>query len=940
MTDYQDNSKKYKELRINYPVFIYEDFSITYGEENNKNRNEKYIKFQFFFSCGKERFTPYQLIYTKDFFISPFNNLETQNTKKKTCKESCCNTELSENSEDSLSVLLPFAFNLGLIELISYWKACCSPKILIKCGHLNDEQKKFWKKLWFNGLGEFFYLNNVRTNINDFVDIVCESDLQYKQVRMIFKDEYIVPVGGGKDSVVSLELLRAKGKNITPMVINNRGATKSCIERAGFKEADTIEIKRIIDENLLELNKKGYLNGHTPFSAMLAFTTLICAVLSGKKYIALSNENSANEATVYKNNDISEFNGVNHQYSKSLEFENDFRAYYKEYLCKDIEYFSFLRPISELQIARIFSFLDYSDVFKSCNAGSKQDIWCGNCPKCLFAYIIMSPFIEPDKLNKVFGKNMFEDEKLLTYFKELTGENEVKPFECVGTVDEVNSAIAQRIKKFGIKSEEILLNHWDNSPFKAKYNGTSFSQIINKEDNNNNLPEDLNDSFANFFVLTVYSRIIHLLKDETIAIMGLGREGQSTLKLLNKILPGKQLVLYDENQKKFEEIKDSVKNHRCYCSKNDLIRINNECSLIFLTPGMAPKDYPQLNFNKLTNQCDIFLRVVGELCIGVSGTKGKSTTSSLIYHIIKQKNDNVLLAGNIGVPFFDVLDKINPQTMIVLELSCHQLQLIKKSPHISVLLNLYEEHLDHYKDFTDYQNAKLNLLFKADNHDKFIYNADDRIINDSLNGINTQVDMIGFHLSDYVFKESKTLKGDHNKYNILAVLNAVKLTGIEEKDALNFDSDFRTLPHRMEFIGNKDGVNYYDDSISTIPQATLAAVKSLPNVQTLILGGMDRGIDYSALNELQNIATLKNIAFVGKAGKRMCDVITKNINKNGGKTIFNVLICDDWKEIVRFCKKNTHAGYCVLLSPAASSYDQFRNFEHRGNYFKELVFNS
>jgi hypothetical protein len=200
---------------------------------------------------------------------------------------------------------------------------------------------------------------------------------------------------------------------------------------------EVLVIRRKIDPTLLELNAKGYLNGHTPFSAMLAFYTRLASALSGIPNVALSNENSANESTVIGTS-------VNHQYSKSLEFEDDFRAY-----ASGFNYFSFLRPLSELQIAMLFSrFTDYHDVFRSCNVGSKEDIWCGHCAKCLFAYIILSPFIEPKRLNEIFGKSMLDDMTMELEFKQLIGEAETKPFECVGTVSEVRQALSMALKRW------------------------------------------------------------------------------------------------------------------------------------------------------------------------------------------------------------------------------------------------------------------------------------------------------------------------------------------------------------------------------------------------------------------------------------------------------------------------------------------------------------
>ena len=241
--------------------------------------------------------------------------------------------------------------------------------------------------------------------------------------------------------------------------MNPRGATVECAAKAGFPMEEVLVIRRTIDPTLLELNKEGYLNGHTPFSAMLAFYTRLASALSGIPNVALSNENSANESTV-------KGSYVNHQYSKSLEFEDDFREYVNEELRMKNEessfnYFSFLRPLSELQIAMLFSrFTAYHDVFRSCNVGSKQDVWCGHCAKCLFAYIILSPFIEPERLNEIFGKSMLDDTSLELEFRQLIGEAETKPFECVGTVSEVQQALDMTLKRWYPTSRPALLKNY------------------------------------------------------------------------------------------------------------------------------------------------------------------------------------------------------------------------------------------------------------------------------------------------------------------------------------------------------------------------------------------------------------------------------------------------------------------------------------------------
>lgn len=346
-------------------------------------------------------------------------------------------------------------FQIGMIELISYWKAACPESILIKCGSLSEEQLLFWKKIYFKGLGEFFYTNEITTSESDFVKIVSSGPVYHKE-SLALSDKVIIPIGGGKDSVVSLELIK-KEFEARPFILNPRGASLETCFKAGYASNTIAEVYRSLDSQLLRLNSEGYLNGHTPFSAMLAFYTLLVSALTGYKHIALSNESSANEATVAGTD-------VNHQYSKSFEFEQDFRNYVNSFISPDFNYFSFLRPLSELQIAMLFSRnVKYYPVFKSCNVGSKSDIWCGNCAKCLFAWTILSPFIPVNEMVQIFGKNLYEDGKMIRYLKELTGMEEVKPFECVGTIDEVNMALQMFIKQHSNEKWPLLIDYYSNT---------------------------------------------------------------------------------------------------------------------------------------------------------------------------------------------------------------------------------------------------------------------------------------------------------------------------------------------------------------------------------------------------------------------------------------------------------------------------------------------
>ena len=326
------------------------------------------------------------------------------------------------------------AFHIGMVELVSYWKLACPKTIVVKPFNLKLCQKKWWRHLYYEGLGEFRYLNGIDCSEHDFLRIESGTDRDFSPVKPTCDEKVLIPVGGGKDSVVTLELLRNEMPAI-PLILNPRGATVSCAEAAGYAMDDVAAVNRTLDPLMIKLNGEGFLNGHTPFSALLAFLTLLISAGTGSKYIALSNESSANESTVPGTD-------INHQYSKSVEFERDFRDYVNQHLSEEIQYFSFLRPLNEMQIASLFSQCKaYHEVFRSCNAGSKTDSWCGKCPKCLFTWIILSPFLSRQRLTEVFGKDLLTDQELRPIFEELNGTSAVKPFECVGTVEEVRACV-------------------------------------------------------------------------------------------------------------------------------------------------------------------------------------------------------------------------------------------------------------------------------------------------------------------------------------------------------------------------------------------------------------------------------------------------------------------------------------------------------------------
>lgn len=434
-----NNQEKFNNLREKYPDFIYEKYEISFEED--------YLKIKYYFTVpGLTTFSP-EIKINKDSIKIDYD-------------------------QEYLNYLV---FQLGLIELISYCKATCSKNIIIKAGYINSEQINFLKKLYYNGLGEFLYLNGITIAKEDLFIIACEHEKTELKKISYQATGNLISVGGGKDSCVSLEILKNERDNACFIINPKTPSLESCYQ-AGYSDKNIIKVERILDRKIIELNQEGYLNGHTPFSAIVAFTSYLCAYLLGKKNIILSNENSANEPTVLGTE-------INHQYSKTYEFEKDFTEYMNKFIKLDINYFSLLRGLSEFNIARLFSnYKKYHQVFKSCNLGSKNKSWnwCCNCPKCLFVYIILSPFLTKEERIEIFGEDLYERKDLLETFLEIVGHSKTKPFECVGTYEEARYAVSLVIKNTEKDLPYLLKYYKENYDLEL-----SGKKILDYNENNN-----------------------------------------------------------------------------------------------------------------------------------------------------------------------------------------------------------------------------------------------------------------------------------------------------------------------------------------------------------------------------------------------------------------------------------------------------------------------
>jgi UDP-N-acetylmuramoyl-L-alanine---L-glutamate ligase len=442
-----------------------------------------------------------------------------------------------------------------------------------------------------------------------------------------------------------------------------------------------------------------------------------------------------------------------------------------------------------------------------------------------------------------------------------------------------------------------------------------------------------------------------------VAILGFGREGQSSYSLIRKACPGKQLLIAD--------LDDEIRQHpllagdtciEFYTGDNYLDAINH-CDLVIKSPGIRINHlFPAVDPSRVISQTSLFLEKYGKQIIGVTGTKGKSTTSSLIHHIIGLSGRDSCLVGNIGSPAFHFVERIRDDTLIVFEFSSHQLEYTAASPHTAILLNLFQEHLDAYNSYQAYQLAKMNIANHQTRDDFLIYHSSDNLLREHISELGSKALLFPFSLTlqpepgifikqNSVFfsdghsekavwklEQKRYLKGEHNLKNIMAAIGACILNGIDDETIREGILTFKGLEHRLEYVGENRLIHFYNDSIATIPEATIEALKSLPNVDTLILGGFDRGIDYSQLAEFLTTSGVRNLVLSGAAGKRIGECL-KSTGTHPQK-LFYINRFDSLKEIVF---RETRPGYACLLSPAAASYDEFENFEERGKRFRELV---
>ena len=440
------------------------------------------------------------------------------------------------------------------------------------------------------------------------------------------------------------------------------------------------------------------------------------------------------------------------------------------------------------------------------------------------------------------------------------------------------------------------------------------------------------------------------IKGKRILLLGYGREGQSTWNVLRRLGTYEALDIADLKAPAALPEDGTV-----WHTGPDYQKCMDDYDVVFKSPGIV-LERPENEYRcSILSQTEVFFQCFRDQIIGITGTKGKSTVTTLLYHLLKQAGMDALLVGNIGIPALDHMEDVKPDTRIVFELSCHQLEYMTVSPHIGILVNIHEEHLDHYGTMEKYVEAKHHIFKNQRPDDILICNVQclpeegtcpSGLIRAGMDGSGKELDVVQEQDGTWVHFRGKSfciptdeikLLGQHNYFDIGVAYGVCSILGMDDQVFARGLKTYEPLPHRLQYIGEREGVKYYDDSISTICDTTIQALKTLKDTDTVLIGGMDRGIDYRELIEYLSDCQVPHIILMEATGKRIYQEIHKYYPEFKNRA--RLILAEHLEDGVKRARQITRPGTSCVLSPAAASYGIFRNFEERGETFSRLVFN-
>ncbi len=431
-----------------------------------------------------------------------------------------------------------------------------------------------------------------------------------------------------------------------------------------------------------------------------------------------------------------------------------------------------------------------------------------------------------------------------------------------------------------------------------------------------------------------FSVVMHF-KRKKIAILGFGREGRVLLNFFKKEgFSSSQITVCDQNPIELKDV--SVR------SGDDYLKHLDGFDVVFKSPGiptMSPDIQRALKRGVvMSSSTNLFFDLCKGTIVGVTGTKGKGTTSTMLCTILKTAKRRAFLLGNIGKPALQYVSKIKKGDVVVMELSSFQLQNLRKSPHIAIVLDVTQDHLDHHKNIKEYRDAKLNIVKYQKRGDIAIFDRDSAVVRSFTKYIKGKVFYFGTKEKTFVTSSDLNVPGVHNIKNASAAALAAQQLGVSREIILKGLKKFKGNEHRLEFVAEKNGVRFYNDSAATNPDSTIAALRSFHEPKVLIVGGRNKGFSYAKLAKEIVKSDMRSVILIGETKNLLLTELKNNLwELNTHKLLERIFLVETLSDAVRSAYKIVQSGDVVLYSPAAASFDMFRNYEERGRMFKKLV---
>lgn len=804
---------------------------------------------------------------------------------------------------------------------ISYYKIFVSQTIKHSY-NMDDTEAEFWNKVFEKGLGEFLYINKLgKSSLAKFSSQTGISPEQNNTWQP--NNSAVLGIGGGKDSIVAGELLKQANIPIKGFVLATGEQLGQTKDVANIMQTELLPANRILDKQLLVLQEReDAYKGHVPISLIFGLIGSVIAISNNSSYVVVANESSASIPRIGWQGEQ-----VNHQWSKSFEFETMLQKYIHTYISTELTYFSAIRPLGSVAIAKLFAKMSqYFEVFTSDNSVFRIDKdkrphgrWSLDSPKSLSSFILLSPWLNETELLRIFGMNFLDEPALEELFLQLMEvEGAEQPLDCVGTTEELRLSLN-------------LTNQQDKFISTALMQKARDKNIITDDNWHNILTQHLKPSPEQAIPSDLYVRLLPLLTD--------------SVELLNDIR-GKDVVFVGAGKgRSLEGIEEFLRNKLEFGTFQAVDKQDTANPLVFLqnydkdrtifikNEGIPGQEMPVPYITPM----QLFLSEVaktGAKLVGITGTKGKSTTASLTSHILETAGKHTILAGNIGTSALASLLKqdITPATIFVLELSSYQLSDFQPKLDIAACINLYNDHADWHGTTAKYWSDKQNIVRALSPDSYFVYNPDFDQLNEWTKY--TQAKLAPIDSSEAFDMTKVKLFGDHNRLNILIAKKITSLLGIDDDTIRNAVNSFRPLDHRMQFVATKKGLTFIDDSIGMTPESTIASIKAVTSkygeIGCIMLGGQDRGYDFSNLMNLLADLNIPNIVLFPDTVSKMKGSLPPGYHPN-------LMEASTMAEATRLATDSSPENSVVLLSTAAPSYSLWKDFEDKGNQFQSAV---